>query len=59
MGHKRLYKIMAEKDATQTQLTSSNFQLQVCTAILYNVMGITDVGSEDDNKDENNVAKNN
>ena len=51
--------VMAEKDATQTQLTSSNFQLQVCTAMLYNVMGITDVGSEDDNKDENNVAKNN
>ena len=51
--------LMAEKDAVQRQLTSSHFQLQVCTAILYNVMGITDVGNEDDNKDENNGAKNN
>jgi len=49
---------MAEKNATQMKLTISHFQLQVSTATLYQVMGITDIGSED-NKDENNVAKNN
>lgn len=50
--------VMAEKDAAQTGLTNSHFQLQVATATLYNVMGFTDISYED-NKDENNVAKNN
>lgn len=50
--------VVAEKDAAQTGLINSHFQLQVVAATLYNVMGITDIGVEDNN-DENNVAKNN
>lgn len=53
-----MLEVMAEKDAAQTELNNSRFQLQVSTATLYNVMGITDIGSED-NKDEKYVAKDN
>lgn len=50
--------VMAGKDAAQMELTNRSFQLQVTTATLYNIMGITDIDYEE-NKNENDAAKNN
>ena len=54
----QMLNVMAEKDAAQMELTNNRFQLQVAAATLHNVMGITDVGCEENN-DEHEVAKNN
>jgi outer membrane protein TolC len=54
----KMLDVMAQRDAAQTELTNSHFQLQVSIATLYNVMGVTDIGYEE-NKNENDVAKNN
>ena len=45
--------VLAEKEVAQMDFMNSRFQLQVSSATLYNVMGITDT-----NREENNVAKN-
>jgi outer membrane protein TolC len=44
--------MMAEKGNAQMEFMNSNFRLQVCIATLQNVMGITDIQSIDEKKNE-------
>ncbi|MGD0786206.1 MAG: TolC family protein, partial [Sedimentisphaerales bacterium] len=49
--------MMAEKGNAQMEFMNSNFRLQVCIATLQNVMGITDIQSIDEKKNESRTFR--